>query len=208
MIDYTVTPMFSTPIFRTNIGAPDPITLNWIKKLDYPHEASGHDHTEDKYILDRPQMKNLKAKLKSVTDYWIHEVLGVQDDLNYNITNSWINRHRKGEMNTIHWHSNAVMSCVYYPQTPPNSGAIIWKRSHMYYNLFHDTLRPEFKDTHSNQFNTDIHVVEPVSGDLVMFPSQLEHVVPPSDSNEERYSLAFNLFPRGTFGAGTSSVTV
>jgi len=208
MIDYTVTPMFSTPIFHTNIGAPDPITLNWIKKLDYPHEASGHDHTEDKYILDRPQMKNLKAKLKSVTDYWIHEVLGVQDDLNYNITNSWINRHRKGEMNTIHWHSNAVMSCVYYPQTPPNSGAIIWKRSHMYYNLFHDTLRPEFKDTHSNQFNTDIHVVEPVSGDLVMFPSQLEHVVPPSDSNEERYSLAFNLFPRGTFGAGTSSVTV
>ena len=200
--------MFSTPIFHTNIGAPDPITLNWIKKLDYPHEASGHDHTEDKYILDRPQMKNLKAKLKSVTDYWIHEVLGVQDDLNYNITNSWINRHRKGEMNTIHWHSNAVMSCVYYPQTPPNSGAIIWKRSHMYYNLFHDTLRPEFKDTHSNQFNTDIHVVEPVSGDLVMFPSQLEHVVPPSDSNEERYSLAFNLFPRGTFGAGTSSVTV
>jgi uncharacterized protein (TIGR02466 family) len=208
MIDYNVTPMFSTPIFHTNIGAPDPITLNWIKKLDYPHEASGHDHTEDKYILDRPQMKNLKAKLKSVTDYWIHEVLGVQDDLNYNITNSWINRHRKGEMNTIHWHSNAVMSCVYYPQTPPNSGAIIWKRSHMYYNLFHDTLRPEFKDTHSNQFNTDIHVVEPVSGDLVMFPSQLEHVVPPSDSNEERYSLAFNLFPRGTFGAGTSSVTV
>jgi uncharacterized protein (TIGR02466 family) len=208
MIDYTVTPMFSTPIFHTNIGAPDPITLNWIKKLDYPHEASGHDHTEDKYILDRPQMKNLKAKLKSVTDYWIHEVLGVQDDLNYNITNSWINRHRKGEMNTIHWHSNAVMSCVYYPQTPPNSGAIIWKRSHMYYNLFHDTLRPEFKDTHSNQFNTDIHVVEPVSGDLVMFPSQLEHVVPPSDSDEERYSLAFNLFPRGTFGAGTSSVTV
>ena len=208
MIDYNVTPMFSTPIFHTNIGAPDPITLNWIKKLDYPHEASGHDHTEDKYILDRPQMKNLKAKLKSVTDYWIHEVLGVQDDLNYNITNSWINRHRKGEMNTIHWHSNAVMSCVYYPQTPPNSGAIIWKRSHMYYNLFHDTLRPEFKDTHSNQFNTDIHVVEPVSGDLVMFPSQLEHVVPPSDSDEERYSLAFNLFPRGTFGAGTSSVTV
>jgi len=208
MIDYTVTPMFSTPIFHTNIGEPDPISLAWIKNLEYPHEASGHDHTDDKYILNRSQMKNLRSKLKSVTDYWIHDVLGVQDDIDYAIENSWVNRHRKGEMNTIHWHSNAVMSCVYYPQTPPNSGAIIWKRSHMYYNLFHDTLRPEFKETHSNQFNTDVHIVEPKSGDLVMFPSQLEHVVTPSETDEERYSLAFNLFPRGTFGAGTSSVTV
>ena len=208
MIDYTVTPMFSTPIFHTNIGEPDPISLAWIKNLEYPHEASGHDHTDDKYILNRSQMKNLRSKLKSVTDYWIHDVLGVQDDIDYAIENSWVNRHRKGEMNTIHWHSNAVMSCVYYPQTPPNSGAIIWKRSHMYYNLFHDTLRPEFKETHSNQFNTDVHIVEPKSGDLVMFPSQLEHVVTPSETDEERYSLAFILFPRGTFGAGTSSVTV
>lgn len=206
--NYTVTPLFSTPVFHTNIGAPDPITMAWIKNLDYPHEASGHDHTDDKYILERSQLKHIKEKLKSVTDSWIHDDLGVQDDIDYRITNSWINRHRKDEMNTIHWHSNAVLSCVYYPQTPPNSGDIIFKRSHLFYNLFHDTLRPEFKDGHYNQFNQDIHVISPTSGDLIMFPSHLEHVVVPNKTNEERYSLAFNLFPRGTFGAGTSSVTV
>lgn len=205
---YTVTPLFSVPVFQTNIGELDPISLNWIKNLDYPHEASGHDHTDDKYILNRHPLKNLKNSIQEVCNFFVHSVLGVQDDIQYLLENSWVNRHKTGEMNSIHWHSNAVISGVYYPQATPGAGDIIFKRAHLYYNVFHDTLRPEFKETHSNQFNTDIHVVTPRNGDILLFPSHLEHVVTPNNTPEERYSLAFNLFPRGTFGAGTSSVTV
>lgn len=205
-MQYVTTPMWSVPLFKTNIGKPDPITMAWIKNLEYPHEASGHDHTEDKYILDRPKLKKLKAKLKEVCDFFVHQEMGVKEDVNFEIQNSWINRHQQGEHNTLHWHSNAMLSAVYYIQNEPNAGQIMFKRSHLHYNLFHDTVRVDFKDEVQNQYNLDLFAVEPVSGDLVIFPSHVEHMVTHNETTTERYSLAFNLFARGHVGAGTSQI--
>ena len=200
-MQYVTTPMWSVPLFKTNIGKPDPITMAWIKNLDYPHEASGHDHTEDKYILERPKLRKLKAKLKEVCDFFVHQEMGVKE-------NSWINRHQQGEHNTLHWHSNAMLSAVYYIQNEPKAGQILFKRSHLHYNLFHDTVRVDFKDEVQNQYNLDLFAVEPISGDLVIFPSHVEHMVTHNETNTERYSLAFNLFARGHVGAGTSQITL
>ena len=205
-MQYVTTPMWSVPLFKTNIGKPDPITMAWIKNLEYPHEASGHDHTEDKYILDRPKLKKLKAKLKEVCDFFVHQEMGVKENVDFEIQNSWINRHQQGEHNTLHWHSNAMLSAVYYIQNEPNAGQIMFKRSHLHYNLFHDTVRVDFKDEVQNQYNLDLFAVEPVSGDLVIFPSHVEHMVTHNETNTERYSLAFNLFARGHVGAGTSQI--
>lgn len=200
--------MWSVPLFKTNIGKPDPITMAWIKNLDYPHEASGHDHTEDKYILERPKLRKLKAKLKEVCDFFVHQEMGVKENVNFEIQNSWINRHQQGEHNTLHWHSNAMLSAVYYIQNEPKAGQILFKRSHLHYNLFHDTVRVDFKDEVQNQYNLDLFAVEPISGDLVIFPSHVEHMVTHNETNTERYSLAFNLFARGHVGAGTSQITL
>ena len=205
-MQYVTTPMWSVPLFKTNIGKPDPITMAWIKNLEYPHEASGHDHTEDKYILDRPKLKIIKAILKEVCDFFVHQEMGVKENVDFEIQNSWINRHQQGEHNTLHWHSNAMLSAVYYIQNEPNAGQIMFKRSHLHYNLFHDTVRVDFKDEVQNQYNLDLFAVEPVSGDLVIFPSHVEHMVTHNETNTERYSLAFNLFARGHVGAGTSQI--
>ena len=207
-MQYVTTPMWSVPLFKTNIGKPDPITMAWIKNLDYPHEASGHDHTEDKYILERPKLRKLKAKLKEVCDFFVHQEMGVKENVNFEIQNSWINRHQQGEHNTLHWHSNAMLSAVYYIQNEPKAGQILFKRSHLHYNLFHDTVRVDFKDEVQNQYNLDLFAVEPISGDLVIFPSHVEHMVTHNETNTERYSLAFNLFARGHVGAGTSQITL
>ena len=198
--------MWSVPLFKTNIGKPDVITMAWIKNLDYPHEAAGHDHTGDKYILDKPKMKKLKAQIKHACDFFVHEELGVQDDLDFKIQNSWINRHRPGEDNTLHWHSNSMLSAVYYLQNEPGGGDILFKRTHNYYNMFHDTVRVNFKDEVQNQYNMDLIAVTPVSGDLLIFPSHCEHLVTRNNTPSERYSLAFNLFARGTIGGGTSQL--
>ena len=99
-----------------------------------------------------------------------------------------------------------MLSAVYYIQNEPNAGQIMFKRSHLHYNLFHDTVRVDFKDEVQNQYNLDLFAVEPVSGDLVIFPSHVEHMVTHNETNTERYSLAFNLFARGHVGAGTSQI--
>lgn len=207
-MQYKLTPLFSVPLYHKKIGAPDPMTLAWMRNLDYPHEAAGHDHTADKYILEHKKLSKLKQLIKSETDYFVHEILGVQDDLDFEIQNSWINKHVKGQDNSVHWHSNAMLSGVYYPLANPNDGDILFKRSHTYYNLFYDTVRVEFKEGYNNQFNTDLYNITPVSGDLIIFPSHLEHMVVPNENDSERYSLAFNLFARGTVGAGTSELKI
>ncbi len=61
---YQTTPLFAIPLFYSNIGTVDPITMKWIENLDYPDEAAGHDHTDDKYILNNPKLSNLKNKYK------------------------------------------------------------------------------------------------------------------------------------------------
>lgn len=205
-MQYITTPMWSVPLFKTNIGKPDPITMAWIRNLDYPHEASGHDHTDDKYILERPKLKTLKAQIKSACDFFVHQELGVEDGVNFEIQNSWINRHKQGENNTLHWHSNAMLSAVYYIQNEPGAGDILFRRSHNYYNLFHDTVRVEFKQDSMNQYNMDTIAHKPKSGDLIIFPSHCEHMVTQNETTSERYSLAFNLFARGEIGEGTSVI--
>lgn len=207
-MQYKLTPLFSVPLFHTKIGELDPMTLAWMRNLEFPHEAAGHDHTADKYILEHKKFQNLKTRIKETCDYFIHEILGVQDDLDFEIQNSWLNRHTKGQDNSIHWHSNAMLSGVYYPLAKPEDGDILFKRSHLYYNLFHDTVRPNFKEGYDNQYNTDVYCITPVSGDLIIFPSHLEHMVIPNTNDSERYSLAFNLFARGRVGDGTSALNL
>ncbi len=63
-MQYITTPMWSVPLFKTNIGKPDIITMAWIKNQHFPEEATDHDHTANKYILNEPKLKKLKSKIK------------------------------------------------------------------------------------------------------------------------------------------------
>ena len=201
---YQTTPLFAIPLFYSNIGTVDPITMKWIENLDYPDEAAGHDHTDDKYILNNPKLSNLKKQIQEACNVFVKDELQVNEDVEFEMQNSWINRHAKDEQNTLHWHSNAMLSGVYYIQNEPGAGDIVFHKSHLYYNLFHDTVRVSFKN--HNQWNTPGFTISPKSGDIVIFPSHLEHQVTPNQTTTPRYSLAFNFFARGTVGGGTSEL--
>ena len=201
---YQTTPLFSIPLFYANIGTVDPVTMAWIENLDYPDEAAGHDHTSDKYVLNNEKLANLKEQIQNACNVFVKDELKVNDDVEFEMQNSWINRHSANEQNTLHWHSNAMISGVYYIQNEPGAGDIVFQKSHLYYNLFHDTVRVSFKEP--TQYNTNEFYISPKSGDLVMFPSHLEHMVTPNLTTTPRYSLAFNFFARGTVGGGTSEL--
>jgi uncharacterized protein (TIGR02466 family) len=201
----TVTSLFPIPLYYSNIGVVNDMTKQWIYKLDYPHEAAGHDHTGNKKILDEAPLKNLKEKIIVSCNKFINDELKVAD-VTFELQNSWINRHDKGEYNTTHWHSNSMLSGVYYIQNAPGAGDIVFQKSHLYYNLFYDTVRVNYKE--ANAYNTNEFYITPTEGDIVIFPSHLEHMVTPNETDIPRYSLAFNLFARGTVGEGTSELTV
>jgi|TARA_R110000737_G_scaffold4821_2_gene15568 uncharacterized protein (TIGR02466 family) len=207
-MQYITTPMWSVPLFKTNIGKPDPITMAWIKNQHFPLEATAHDHTANKYILNEPKLKKLKAQIKECSDFFVHTELGIHDDLDFILENSWINRHRPGEHSPMHWHSNAMLSGVYYIQNEEDAGEIYFKKAHGYHNLFPDVINVDFKTEIGNQYNLETFALQPESGDLIIFPSHVEHMVTQNITHSERFSLAFNLFARGTLGGGTSQVKI
>lgn len=100
----------------------------------------------------------------------------------------WINVNTKGCSNRTHTHPDSMLSGAYYVKTPPDSGRIV----------LHDP-RPQVAcislpvDKHTPLTSPSYHH-QPRSGEFVIFPSWLPHRVDPNQSDEERISVAFNMF--------------
>ena len=59
-----------------------------------------------------------------------------------------------------------------------------------------------------NIYNYDNFFIKPQKNLIVFFPSYLEHKINLYSNFEDRFSLAFNLFPYGKMGSGDSTVNI
>ena len=62
------------------------------------------------------------------------------------------------------------------------------------------------RPTQYNIYNSTERVVVPEDNHLILFFSQLRHKIMPNLSHRDRFSLSFNLLPKGKFGTGDSKV--
>lgn len=204
-IKHEVIPLFSIPLYKSELSPLDPLTYQ--KLINHEWEKNEgfvtHVETAERHLLDRPEYKGLKQAIQIHIDHFAYEVIGSQRDLCWEITTSWVNRSVNGDYHTSHWHSNSLISGVFYINTNPDSGAIVFHKDKEHKNLWGDTLRIDWdKET---DYNTEAVGILPKTNQLLMFPSILAHSVLTNTSNDNRYSLAFNVFPRGTFGKGGNS---
>lgn len=204
-IKHEVIPLFSIPLYKSELSPLDPLTYQ--KLINHEWEKNEgfvtHVETAERHLLDRPEYKGLKQAIQIHIDHFAYEVIGSQRDLCWEITTSWVNRSVNGDYHTSHWHSNSLISGVFYINTNPDSGAIVFHKDKEHKNLWGDTLRVDWdKET---DYNTEAVGILPKTNQLLMFPSILAHSVLTNTSNDNRYSLAFNVFPRGTFGKGGNS---
>lgn len=102
-------------------------------------------------------------------------------------TGCWINLNGPGAAHARHAHPNNFLSGVYYVRTTEGADTI----------NFHDprvqagVIRPPVRAL--TGINTDLVVVRVHEGQLLLFPSWLEHSVDPNRSSIERISVSFNL---------------
>lgn len=201
--------LFSTPLYIENIGPLDQFLLSYVRNLEFPDEAAGHLHTSDKYILNHSKFAKLSNIIQSHIDNFAYNILDLQKDVKWEIQNSWINLHRTGEYNSVHWHSNAIMSGVFYIQADDTTGPIRFYKAKNHMNLFFDTIRYDRSNPLAfNEYSSESFDMNPRAGDLILFPSHLQHSVDPNQSTNERISLAFNIFTRGITGEGTSRLEI
>ena len=206
-------PLFSVPLFKTNIGEMDSDEKTWVTGLDFPFQSVGlyPENNVEKidqgmHLLHQEKIKKLKAKIIETIAFFTKEVLDLTDE--FEISTSWVNRYKETELNPKHSHPNALLSGVYYVESEESSSPIIFEKPYLYTNLFHSTIKPTFQNKNNNQFNTDYYGLKPVTGDLYIFPSWLEHYVPPQPTAKIRYSIAFNAFVKGKIGVGTEQLDV
>ena len=211
-MQHKMIPLFSVPLFETNIGNVDSVERAWIDSLEYPDQAVGRDGSDDHlplgdrgmHILNCGQLKNTKNKIQNAVNYFTKTVMGIEQ--NFRITTSWINKIPKGDWIQQHSHENSVISGVYYIQTTAECSPIIFNKPFLYTNFVHQTIKITFDEKIKNQFNTEYIGISPKSGDLLLFPSWLEHTVNNQQPDVDRIGLAFNCFPIGKLGKGTSQL--
>ena len=95
------------------------------------------------------------------------------------IFQSWINKLPKGSSQAVHTHANSVVSGVYYHETLPQMGGIVFMNPNPYSKMaMWGTEEGRFFPCTPNT--------------LVLFPSWMEHKTSENRSDLPRVSLAFN----------------
>jgi len=97
----------------------------------------------------------------------------------------WACINKKHDQNLIHSHTNNYnLSGVFYLSVPADSGEIVFRDPRPGANSAPYRL---FKDDGDSEYFT------PVEGQIIMFPSYLEHFVLPNLSDSDRISMSFDL---------------
>ena len=160
--------------------------------------------------LFNTKLKKLKEFCELHIEKYVKEVLSPAEDVNFYITTSWLNVVKPGGSIGAHNHSNSIISGSFYPKTvekdvicfyDPNLTRRKWNTAIEIPSTFSETspIMP---------YSEWVNVVEydVFDGDLLLFPSWLIHgVIPNERATQDRLSISFNVFAKGTFGYGGRS---
>jgi len=188
--------LWPIPVYEAEI----PVKQEWkdiVVNLEYERtHINNSDISKDRYILNN--MLDLKSDIEKHCELFVRKYLTIKDNAKFYLLNSWCNIHGPNEYSQIHYHGSSLLSGVYYPIVPKNSGAISFHKNSIYNNIFHHSIRFEYNE--DSNLNAGKYTLNVVDGTIILFPSHLEHSVERNNSNEKRYSIAFNFYVRGKFG--------
>ena len=101
---------------------------------------------------------------------------------------AWANFNEgRNQYNAEHVHQD-TFSGVFYLQVPEKSGKLSLTNPGMN-TLWQGAMLVDKK----NKFNADRLKIEPVEGQIFLWPSYLSHAVEPNDHDETRISISFNV---------------
>jgi uncharacterized protein (TIGR02466 family) len=165
--------------------------LSFVKNQE-TRPNSGNTTSVNVNVLRHRQMTKLRDFIENcVTDYF-KQVHNPKHKVNLRITQSWCNYTEPGQNHHKHAHPNSFVSGVFYPQAVRETDKIFFYRS----GYEQIKLPPE----NWNLWNSESWWFEVGTGDLILFPSSLEHMVEPVVGDQTRISIAFNTFPVGNVG--------
>ena len=187
--------LFSTPVARFSF--PRKLTeqeFAFFTKQDCtPNE--GNTTSTNKNILDCSDVKDVSDWIQEKTKQYFQEIHSPKNDIEIYITQSWLNYTEQGQYHHKHNHACSFVSGCFYVDTDSETDKIYFFNE-TYSN--HNILQFDIKEY--NAWNSTSWWIPVSTGDLILFPSSLTHMVAPKEAPGTRVSLAFNTFLRGQLG--------
>jgi len=193
-VKYDIQPLFATPYLRANISeAISEEQINYVKNLKM---IKNRDNliSEDLYIFEHPQLKSVSDAVQEALNTYAKEVMGISQELY--VTQSWALANPPGVGMHAHAHSNSLISgSLYYCSLPEPVSRVIFDRHTSYQRLELNPVRDK-----QNLYNTPVNVITPEAGEVLLFPSEVNHMIEQNGAQELRCAIAFNAFIKGKLG--------
>src|SRR5690606_27569794 len=178
-------PLFSAPLYVNNVGdfpRPD------LEALEYTSSMPGGSSynflsSVDKNVLHRPGFEHVHAIVMREVERYTRELLAVSSRVEFYITNSWINRHRRGHSAGPHMHHNSLISGVLYLKTNERSGDLVFHRDVLSLVPFPPALDLDIDSF--NIYNCKSWGHQHKTNDICLLPSVVSHSVDPNVSDDE-----------------------
>ena len=174
----------------TNYIATDELNIDNDAIVKLCYEKQKTSETSIYFTGAEPEMKQLLNEVTARLN-GLHKHLGLVDNAYQVVYMAWANINNNQYIGIPHNHGerpNTVFSGVYYPKAEQGCSAIDFMTpNNAKHHVIYDALVKE-----ENSFTQSVVRIQPKTGSLIIFPSWLMHYVVPSESKEDRISLAFN----------------
>jgi uncharacterized protein (TIGR02466 family) len=189
--------LFATPLLISKYPKDLTKELEFVKNLEYKRENKDetgqllNHQSSNTFLFDAPELQEVVEFVNAMLQFYVKNIMECKDELI--VTQSWSNKTKQGERHHEHSHPNSIISGVFYLQNNKNLPPIQFRRQ-----ITHSfSLNVE----KHNNFNSATYLLPAENGELLLFPSTLTHSVLDNKSDEDRISIAFNTFTKGSLGS-------
>ena len=191
--------IFPTPIYFSHLERE--FTSSELKFVDEIKKNGsqinyGNITSINNYILNEKPFFNIKKELNLRIKEYFDKIICSSNGITPYITQSWLNYTDKDQYHHKHFHPNSLVSGVLYINSDEKFDKIKFFKSE------YDRIVLEVKEF--NLFNSTSWFFSVKTGDIILFPSSLTHMVETKEGDNTRVSLAFNVFIKGKIGSNIS----
>jgi uncharacterized protein (TIGR02466 family) len=165
-----------------------------IGQVRYPNE--GNTTSENRKLLKSVELTEIREFIEDAMLEYFKSVHAPKFDVTPYITQSWSNYTEPGQYHHKHAHPNSIISGVFYPQADRESDKIYFYKD--------GYERIKLPAAEYNPHNSESWWFETGTGDLIIFPSHLTHMVQTKQGDGTRISISFNTFLKGYIGSDES----
>ena len=190
---HVIYPLFSLPLMTISLEIDNDKLLQHIQHTSYRHNINSDECylSQSVKLLENKKLKKEKEIfLKAIKEYLI--ALGYTQE--FKILNSWSTKVKQNYQSQPHVHTNTWISGVYYTQDNSSIRFIKNWANSSFFNL-------EFSNS-TNIYSATKWDLKVKKNTLLIFPSELQHKIEKNTFTHDRYSIAFNVLPVGSFNKG------